>query len=338
MKPGKIVVFGTSFLDELPTDPPGKGEADAILSTLKADSGGALEVEYRTERDPADPLTPEELSGARAVIADLERYDGELLMAVGPRGGGELELIARYGVGYDSIDLDAATEAGVLVANAPGANTLPTAEWSVSTLLDIAGRRLDHHRRAAAGRAKEGPSRLDVCGRTLGLLGTGSVGRWVVELMRGFEMRILAHDPYPREEWAREKGVAYVDLVTLLKESDFVSLHAASNKQLIGPEQLSLMKKNAVLVNCARGVLVDNPAAYRAVAEGRLFGYGLDEVWRYPELPLEGLNIAVSPHVGSDTDLGKANMQRFSAQAVLEYFSGNLPTNTLNPSAYRRQA
>jgi glyoxylate reductase len=126
-----------------------------------------------------------------------------------------------------------------------------------------------------------------------------------------------------------------VDLETLLRESDFISLHAASDRQIIGPEELALVKPSAVLVNCARGVLVDNRAAYRAVAEGRLFGYGLDEVWRYPDLPLEGLNIVVSPHVGSDTDLGKANMQRFSTQAVVEYFSGQLPRNALNPSVFR---
>lgn len=330
MKSGNILVLATSFLDDLATNPPEAGEGVRLLSELADDSGGSLRVEYNCDRDPSTPLSPQELAGVRAVIADLERYDASLLAEVGPAGGGELELIARYGVGYDSVDLDAATKAGIIVTNTPGANTLPTAEWAVATILDIAGRRLPHHQRASRGLVKSGPSRLDLSGRSLGIVGTGAIGRTVAELLKGFNMRVIAHDPFPQEEWADAMGVTYVDFHALCGEADVITLHASSKKQIIGTQELRLMKPTAALINCARGVLVDNRAAYEAVKEGRLFGYGLDEIWPLPQLPLEGLNIAVSPHVGSDSDGGKAGMQRLSAEAVVEFFSGRVPRFALN--------
>ncbi|MFP4303027.1 MAG: NAD(P)-dependent oxidoreductase [Spirochaetaceae bacterium] len=330
MNGGNIVVFATSFLDDLPTEPPGVGEGVRLLEELSDGSEGKVKVTYNCDRDPTEPLTPRELAGVRAVIADLEHYPASLLAEVGPKGGGSLELIARYGVGYDSVDLDAATKAGILVTNTPGANTVPTAEWAVATVLDIAGRRLPHHQRASQGVPKSGPSRLDVSGRTLGIVGTGAIGRTVAELLKGFNMHIIAYDPYPQEEWAEANGVTYVDFYALCGQADFITLHAATKKQLLGPQELSLMKPTTALINCARGVLVDERAAYEAVKEGRLFGYGLDEVWRHAELPLEGLNIAVSPHVGSDTDGGKAGMQQLSAEAVVDFFSGKTPRFALN--------
>ena len=330
---GKVVVFATSFLDELMTSPADAGEGRRILDELVEQSAGGVQVEYRCERDRAQPMTAEELAGARAVIADLETYDAPLLSRVGRTAGGELELIVRYGVGYDAVDLDAATEAGVRVANTPGANTRPTAEWAVATILDIAGRRIPHHERASRGLPKAGPSRLDVSGRTLGIVGTGAIGTTVAELMSGFGMRVLACDPEPKGAWAAERGIAYVPLHSLLEEADFVTIHASANREIIGREQLSLMKPTSALINCARGVHVDSRAAYAAVKEGRLFGYGLDEVWPYPELPLEGLNITTTPHVGSDTDAGKAGMQRLSAEAVAAFFRGEEPPYLLNTVA-----
>ncbi len=330
MKAGNVVVFATSFLDDLSTEPPGSGEGVRLLGELADSSAGKVKVTYNCDRDPSRPLTPQELAGVRAVIADLETYPASLLERVGPKGGGDLELIARYGVGYDSVDLDAATKAGITVTNTPGANTVPTAEWAVATILDIAGRRVPHHQRASQGLSKAGPSRLDVSGRTLGIVGTGAIGRTVAELLGGFNMRVIAYDPYPQQEWAQANGVTYVDFHALCGEADFITLHAATKKQIVGPQEIELMKPTTALINCARGVLVDNRAVYDAVKEGRLFGYGLDEVWPHADLPLQGLNIAVSPHVGSDTDGGKAGMQQLSAEAVVEFFSGKTPRFALN--------
>lgn len=327
----KILVFATSFNDDLPTRPPHAGEGAQILNRLAGESGGKLTVEYRCDRDPHQPLDAAELEAAVAVIADLEHYTRDLLESVGTRGGGSLGLIARYGVGFDAVDLPAATEAGVLVCNTPGANSRPTAEWAVSTLMDIAGRRIPHHERASQGLGKAGPSRLDVSGRTLGVIGTGAIGRSVVELLAGFGMTVIACDPYPNRQWAKQHDANYVALDELCRTADFITLHAASAEQIIGPAELSLMKPTTALINCAREVLVDTRAAYQAVADGRLFGYGLDEKWSFPDLPIEGLNIAVSGHVGSDTDSGKSLMQYLSARSVEAYLDGRLPDSPLNP-------
>lgn len=325
----RVIVFATSFLDELITDPPDASAGRSILEALETDTG--IRIDYRCERDPAEPLSPSELEGAVAVIADLETYGEELLSQAGVGAGGELGLIARYGIGYDSVDTAAATTHGVLVTNIPGANARPTAEWAVATILDIAGRRIPHYRSARRGRGKEGPSRLDVTGRTLGVVGTGSIGRHVVELLSGFHMDVIAADPYPDETWAGEHGVRYVSLDELCEQAQFITLHAATKQQLIGAEQIARMRSTTVLVNCARGQLVDEEAAYRAVRDGELWGYGLDEIWTRKDLDLDGLNIAVSPHVGSDTDSGKVNMQRGSAEAVSAFVRGRRPDHVVNP-------
>lgn len=325
----RIIVLATSFLDELRTHPDQEGTGARILEALAADIG--VHIDYRCERDPATPLTPGELEGAVAVIADLESYGAELLGQVGAGAGGSLRVIARYGIGYDSVDIEAATRNGVLVTNTPGANARPTAEWAVATLLDIAGRRIPHYNRARAGKPKQGPSRLDVSGKTLGVVGTGSIGKTVVELLSGFGMRVLATDPFPDHEWAANAGVTYVSLEELCAQAQFVTLHAAVKEQLIGSEELALMHPTTVLVNCARGRLVDEEAAYRAVKDGELWGYGLDETWTRPDLDLDGLNITVSPHVGSDTDSGKANMQAMTAQAVSDFLRGGRPRYPVNP-------
>jgi len=324
-----VVVFATSFLDKpLALRESGPSGSDILARLAEA---GDIAVEYRCDRDPAQPVTAAELDGVTAVIADLEHYDAGLLGAVGPKAGGSLRLIARYGVGYDAVDVSAATEAGVIVANTPGANSRPTAEWAVATIMAVAGRRTGHHARASRGLRKVGPSRIDVSGKTLGIIGTGAIGRIVADLLAGFNLSVLAYDPYPNAEWAERAGVRYVQLDDLFGESDIVTLHAASNTRIVGSRELHLMRPSAFLVNCARGVLVDNEAAWRAVRDGKLWGYGLDEVWPHAELSLDDLNIVTSPHVGSDTEIGKSNMQRMSAEAVAAFIASGQPPHMINP-------
>ncbi len=327
-----IVVFATSFLDK-PIALRESGPSGADILARLADEADVT-VEYRCDRDPAQPVTAAELDGVTAVIADLERYDADLLKKVGPRGGGSLRLATRYGVGYDAVDVPAATEVGIIVANTPGANSRPTAEWAVATIMAVAGRRSIHHGRASRGLRKIGPSRIDISGKTLGIVGTGAIGRIVVDLLSGFNVSVLAYDPYPNVKWAERTGVRYVELNELLTESDVVTLHAASNAQIVGPSELALMRPSAFLINCARGILVDNEAAWRAVKGGKLWGYGLDEIWPHPELPLDDLNIMTSPHVGSDTEIGKSNMQRMSADAIAAFVGSGQPPHMINPEVF----
>ncbi len=329
--PKKVVVFATSFLDELVTHPREEGEGKKILDGLEKHPGLSVRVEYRCDRNTLEPVDPAELQGVQAVIADIEDYDATVLSHAGIKAGGSLELIARYGVGFNSIDLEAATGSGVAVTNCPGCNSVPTAEWAHSTILAVAGRRILQHGRASTGGGKGGPSRIDISGRTLGVVGTGAIGKAVVKLMSGYRMKLLACDPFPDLEWAGGTGAQYVTLAELCSQADIITLHAAAGKTIIGKKELALMKPTAVLVNCARGVLVDTRSAYAAVKEGRIFGYGLDEVWTDRDLSLEGLNIVVSPHVGSDTDCGKAMMQLMSARAVADFMNGKTLPHIVNP-------
>ncbi|MFC1562739.1 NAD(P)-dependent oxidoreductase, partial [candidate division KSB1 bacterium] len=318
------------FLDELITHPNEEGKAKQMLDELAVDSNGEIEIVYRCDRNPEEPLQIEELEGVTAVIADLESYDREILSKAGIKAGGSLGLISRYGIGYSSVDVESVTKYGVILTNAPGCNALPTAEWTQSTILDIAGRRILHYNTASAGKPKEGPSRLDITGKTLGVIGTGTIGRYVVNLMKGFNMKVIAYDIYPNEEWAVENNVTYTDLKYVCKNADIITLHASSSLTIIQQEEIDLMKPTTVLVNCARGILVDNRAVYNAVKDGKIWGYGLDEIWLEKDLSLDGLNIIVSPHVGSDTDMGKIGMQVMSTEAVIDFMNGRTPKHVVN--------
>lgn len=325
----KILVLATSFLDTLITHPPEEGKAKEMLEQLVKESGGEVEVIYQCKRNPEEPLRVEEFRDVTCVIADLERYNRDFLSQVGIKKGGSLGLIARYGIGYSSVDIKAATDCGVMVTNCPGCNALPTAEWAQSTILDIAGRRILHHQQASRGKGKEGPSRLDISGKSLGVIGTGTIGKLVVRLMKGYEMKVIVYDPYPDREWARENRVEYLPLKKLCQTANIITLHAACSETIIGEEEIKLMHPTTVLVNCARGILVDYKAAFYAVKEGRIWGYGVDEIWP-GNLSLEGLNIIVSPHVGSDTDRGKLGMQLMSTQAVVDFMRGKVPQYVVN--------
>ncbi|MEN8202350.1 MAG: NAD(P)-dependent oxidoreductase [Bacteroidota bacterium] len=327
----KILILATSFLDELISHPRDEGKAKQMLTDLEAAFSGELEVVYNCGRNPEDPLTAREFRDVVAVIADLEIYDRTLLSVIGKNGGGSLELIARYGIGYSSVDLEAATEFGVMVSNAPGCNALPTAEWTQATIMAVAGRRVSHYATASNGKVKEGPSRLDVTGKRLGIVGTGTIGKNVARLMSGYGVEILAYDIYQDNEWAGKNNARYVTLEELYRESDIITLHASASEQMIGQKELDLMKETTVLVNCARGILTDNRAVYHAVKNGKIWGFGLDEIWLEKDLPLDGtLNIVVSSHVGSDTDSGKIGMQLMSTEAVVAFANGKRPLHVVN--------
>lgn len=326
---GKIMVFATSFLDTPVAKVKGEGEARAMLESAAEKHG--LEIEFHCTRNPLKPMEESELTDAVAVIADLEKYSADVLNKVGPRSGGALGIIARYGIGVSSVDIKAATEADILVTNTPGASAPPTAEWTVTSILSIAGRRKLQHERASIGKTKYGPSRIDVSGKVLGIIGTGTIGRRVLELLSGFEMKVLAYDPYPNRKWAEKNSVSYVELDDLCSEADFITLHASGDSTIIGEKELSLMSPTTSLINCARGHLVDNEKVYHLVKSGKLWGYALDEVWQFDQLSLEGLNIEVSPHVGSDSDNGKIAMQMLSAQSIVEFLDGKELSYLVNP-------
>jgi D-3-phosphoglycerate dehydrogenase len=320
----KVLILATSFLDELLTHPKAEGRAGQMLETL-AQNHTDIEIVYRCDRHPEQPFQTEELEDVVAIIADLEKYDRPLMSKVSNTSGGSLSLISRYGVGCSSVDIDAATDYGIIVTNTPGCNSLPTAEWTQSTIMDVAGRRILHQATASNGKPKQGPSRLDVSGKTLGVIGTGSIGKYV-----GYDLEVLAYDIYPDDEWANKNDVRYTSLQNIYKNANIITLHASSTEMIIGEDELKLMNPTTILVNCARGLLVDNRAAYKAVKENRIWGYGLDEIWTESDLPLDNLNIIVSSHVGSDTDMGKIGMQIMSTESVIDYMHHKIPKYVVN--------
>jgi phosphoglycerate dehydrogenase-like enzyme len=255
------------------------------------------------------PENPDEITPDIAA-----RYDALLCLrpkvtaaSVG-RGDRRLAIVARFGVGYDRVDVDALTSAGVLLAITPEGVRRPVAQAVLTLILALAGRLLDKDRITRAG---EGFSRagefmgMGITGRTLGLLGIGNIGADVARLVAPFEMRVLAHDPYARPL----PGVQLVDAETLFRESDFVSVNCLLNEQtrgMVDAGLIGLMKPTASLINTARGPIVDEAALYQALAARRIAGAGLDVFAQEPtpaDNPILRLeNVIVTPHALCWTD------------------------------------
>jgi glyoxylate reductase len=262
--------------------------------------------------------------------------------------GKRLRIVAQMAVGYDNIDVAAATERGVLVTNTPGVLTETTADLAFALLLATARRVVEGDRLVRTGGWKTWhPSFLlgrDVHGATLGIVGLGQIGLAVARRARGFDMRILCHDRVPNPGAEAEVGSEHVDLERLLRESDFVSLHvplSPETRHLIGERELSLMKPTAVLVNASRGAVVDQQALYAALKDGRIAAAGLDvaEVEPIPlDDPLLTLNnVVITPHVGSASVATRAKMAEMAVESILQAFRGETATHCVNPEALSRR-
>lgn len=270
-----------------------------------------------------------------AVLAGSEPYTAAVI-GRSPR----LRIIARAGVGYDAVDLDAATRAGVAVTITPGANHHAVADFTMTLLLALARRLLQFDGLVRAGRW-ERCSPPSVKGATLGIVGLGRIGQSVAQRARGFEMRLLAHDPYADVERARELDVELVALERILRESDFVSLNCLATEEtrnLINRDTLAMMKPTAYLINTARGELVDAAALADALQNSRLAGAGLDVFAQEPlpaDSPLRSLNnVILAPHIAGLDDLSFHLMTQMAAEAVVEVISGGWPERfVVNPDA-----
>ena len=301
--------------------------ADEGIAILK---GGAV-VDVRTDLTPAELL---------AAIADYEgvivRSESRVTRAV-VEAGGRLRVIARAGVGVDSIDIESATERGIVVVNAPTGNTVSAAELTLALLLAVA-----RHVPAADASLRGGHWNrgdfmgVEVRGKTAGIVGLGQVGSAVARRLRALEMTVIGYDPYVPAERARVLGVDLVELPDLLRRSDFVSLHAALTPEtthLIGPEQLALMKPSARIINAARGGLIDEAALLAALDAGRLGGAALDVFQEEPatESPLaRHPNVVVTPHLGALTAEAQERVAVGVAHEVLAILAGRPATSAVN--------
>ena len=248
-----------------------------------------------------------------------------------------VKLIAIYGVGYDNVDVPAASKLGITVTNTPGFSAIAVAEMSLSLMLAIAHRVVENDRNIRAGGwAREYSSQL--YGKTLGVIGTGNVGQRMVQLGKAIGMKVIAWTLHPSPERAAEYGVEFVALKELMRQSDVVSIHVLGVPQtdkLIGNHELALMKPTAILVNTARGSVVDEPALVKALQNGTIAGAGLD-VFATEPLPLDHAlrsteKVVLSPHAGAMVPEATLAGLAMAVDNVANFLQG-CPTNVVKPA------
>jgi glyoxylate reductase len=286
---------------------------------------------------PPETLRAEAASAHGLVTLLTDRIDDELLAAA-PL----LVAVSNMATGFDNVDIAAASRRLVLVTRTPGVLTETCADLAFGLLLAAARRIAEGDRYVRAGRWRTwGPEIMlgpDVRGATLGIVGLGRIGEAVARRAAGFGMRVLYHSRHRKPEAEEALGATYTDLDTLLGESDFVTVHAAltdETRGLIGARELALMKPAAILVNTARGPLVDQAALYEALRSGKIAGAALDVTDPEPlppDSPLLTLeNVVITPHIASASFATRSEMARLAAANLLACLRGELNENVVNP-------
>ncbi len=293
---------------------------------------------WREERAVPREVLAQELAWADGLLCMLsDRIDGELL-----DGAPNLKIVSNMAVGYDNINVPDCTARRVMVTNTPGVLTETTADLAWALLMATARRVVEGARVIERGQWKSWApmflAGMDVYGATLGLVGMGRIGRAVARRARGFDMKVIYHNRRRDPEAERELGVEYRGLDDLLRESDFVSLHmplTPETRGMIGEREISLMKPTAVLINTARGAVVDEMALYRALEGKKIWAAGLD-VFEVEPVPLDNPllkldNVVAIPHIGSASIATRTKMAVMAAQSVLAGVTGQRPQNLVNP-------
>jgi D-3-phosphoglycerate dehydrogenase len=256
----------------------------------------------------------------------------------------DLLVVSTSGAGYDTVDLDACTRAGVLAVNQAGGNAESVAEHALAMLLCLSKKivQADRRMRSGAGIQRLDYMNTEVAGKTVGVIGIGHVGTRIAELCRGlFRMRVLACDPYLSETEITERGAQKVGLDELLRESDFVSVSCPLTEEtrgMIGAREYAGMQKHAYFITTARGGIHDEQALTGALREGRIAGAGLD-VWDPepppPDHPLLQLdNVIASPHTAGTTHEARLNIGTWAARQILDVLEGKPASRLLNPQAW----
>ena len=276
------------------------------------------------------PLSSQEvaelLPGVDGYIAGLDTIDRSAL-AYADR----LKVIARYGVGVDAVDLEAATEKGIVVTNTPGANSVSVAELAIGLILALARQFQQAFTAAHQGKYPRLPG-ITLEGKTIGIVGLGAIGKQVARRLAGFDCRLVAFDLYPDATFVRQHDVQLTDLHSLLEQADFVSLHlplTPETRNLVDDDFLARMKPGSFLVNTARGELVDEAALMNSLQSGRLGGAALDALKNEPPDPSDPLllqpNIITTPHLGAQTDGAVNRMGWMAFNDCLAVLQGNAP-------------
>jgi len=293
---------------------------------------------WSEEAPPSKSALLEEVKNIDGLYCLLtEKIDEEIIAA-----GKKLKAICQVAVGYDNIDVAAATKRGIYVTNTPGVLTDTTADMAFALLMSVARRVAEADRNVRQGKWKIswGLTMLlgqDVWGKTIGIIGLGRIGSAVAKRAIGFNMKALYYDAIRYPELEKKLGVEYVNLETLLKQSDFVTLHVpllSQTRHLIGEKELKMMKKTACLINTSRGPVVDEKALYKALKEGWIWAAGLD-VWEKeptdPDNPLLKLeNLTATPHIASGSIETRTKMAVMAAENLVNILEGKVPPNLVN--------
>ncbi len=286
-----------------------------------------------------DPeITMEQLAGRLGefdalVIRSRTRVTRQMLASPG-----KLKIVGRAGAGVDNVDVEAATEKGVIVMNTPGGNTLSTAEHAISMMLSLARRIPQADRTMKDGQwDKKSFVGVEMFGKTLGVVGLGRIGRVVVERMQAFGMEVLAFDPLLTQEAAQKLGIKPATVEEICRQADVITVHAPLNEDtrgLIGEAALATMKPGVLIVNCARGGIVDEAALAAALREKKIAGAALDVFEQEPlpgEHPLRGLdNVVLTPHLAASTAEAQEKVARDIAIQIREALSGEMIRNAVN--------
>ncbi len=311
----------------LPTVAPAATRRVLVTDPIAPD--GVAYLRQHATVDVRSGLRPDELL---AIIGDYEalvvRSETKVTRAV-IEAGTHLRVIGRAGVGVDNIDVDAATARGIIVVNAPAGNTIAVAEHTIGLLLAVARRIPQAWAALRAGQWQRSRFMgMEVRGKVLGIIGLGRIGREVARRAQGLEMRVVAFDPYVAAEHARRLGVEMLDLPALLRAADFVSIHTPATAQtrgLIGAAELALLKPTAIVINCARGGIVDETALYEALEQKRLAGAALDVFEKEPpgDNPLLQLeNVVATPHLAASTHEAQVSVALEVAEQVIAALDG----------------
>jgi len=300
-----------------------------------------LRASCDVEVKPTDDLVShqellEKVVGRDALLCLLtEKIDEEIIEA-----GTDLKIIANYAVGYDNVDVACATKHGIWVSNTPGVLTDTTADMAWALMFAVARRIPESDRFTRAGKFKGWSATMllggDVYGKTLGIIGAGRIGAAVVMRAPGFNMRVLYADVRPNREIERKVGAEHVDMDTLLRESDFVSVHVPlmpETRHIIGRRSLAMMKPTAYLINTSRGPVINEAALAKALHDKVIAGAGLDVYEEEPEIHpglLELDNVVITPHIASGSVETRSKMAIMAAENILAAFDGKTPPKAVN--------
>jgi D-3-phosphoglycerate dehydrogenase len=304
-------------------------ETNPDLDRLRAI--GCEVVNERRPKHHSDAEMLELIPGVDAVLAASDLYT-EAVFAVADR----LKIIARVGVGYDAVDLAAATRHGVVVSTTPGANHEAVADMAFGLILALARYIPLHDRLIRAGQWTRYTG-VDVNGKTLGILGLGKIGKGMARRARGFNMRVVAHDPFWDEAFAQANQVEHLSRDEVIAAADFLTLHLPASPdtyKIMNAERLHRMKPTAFLINTARGTLIDEPALAQALQEKWIAGAALDVFEHEPpwgSAILNAENTIFTPHVAGFSQVANELMIRMAVDNVINVLTGKPPLDCVNP-------